>query len=214
MKLAVSILGIKNNIQENINILNKTDADYFHIDVMDGKFVPNKTDNFETMMDKLKNAKKKLDVHLMVENVAEYIERYKELNPEYITFHYEVNENIDSIINLLKEHNIKVGISIKPATDPSLLLPYLDKIDLVLIMTVEPGKGGQKFMKNMDYKISELINIRKNGHLDFKIEVDGGINDETISFVQDVDMVVVGSYITKSDNYNQKIKVIKEKMHD
>lgn len=214
MKLAVSILGIKDDVHEKIKILNNSDADYLHIDVMDGNFVSNKTDNFEKIVDNLKYNTKKLDVHLMVDNVREYINRYKELNPEYITFHYEVNEDISSIIDLLKEHNIKVGISIKPSTDPLLLLPYLDKIDLVLIMTVEPGKGGQKFMKDVIYKIDDLIDIRKKGHLNFKIEVDGGINDETIKFVKDVDMAVVGSFITGSNRYNQRIKIIKEKMHE
>lgn len=214
MKLSVSILGIKNEVKEKIKKLNKLDIDYLHIDVMDGKFVPNSTENFEAVCSKLEGNKKKLDIHLMTQDVKEYIERYKVFNPEYITFHYEVNEEIDSIINLLKEHNIKVGIAIKPSTDPSLLLPYIEKIDLVLVMTVEPGKGGQKFMKEMDFKIKDLIDIRRNGNLTFKIEVDGGINDSTIELVKDVDMAVVGSFITNSNDYGEKVKVLKEKIND
>ena len=209
MELSVSVLGIKENVPKKIDELNKLNVDYLHIDVMDGKFVANKTDKFEIIKDNLKNNKKKLDVHLMVEDVVTYINKYKSLDPEYITIHYEICENIDGIIKLIKDNNIKVGISIKPSTDVALLLPYLDKIDLVLVMTVEPGKGGQKFMKNMDYKLKDLIDMRRNSKLSYKIEVDGGINDETIKYVSDVDIVVVGSYITSSNNYKAKIKTIK-----
>ena len=211
MELSVSILGIKKDAKENIKKFNKLDVDYLHIDVMDGKFVSNKTDKFDLVKEKLEGTTKKLDVHLMVEDVIEYVKKYKDLKPEYITFHYEVNDDINRIIDIIKEHNIKVGIAIKPATDPSLILPYIDKIDLVLVMTVEPGKGGQKFMKDMDYKIKDLIEIRKNGHLNFKIEVDGGINNETIDLVKDVNISVVGSYITNSDNYNEKVKKLRRK---
>lgn len=214
MEFSVSILGIKDNVNNRIDELNKLNIDYLHVDVMDGKFVPNVTDNYEEVCNKLKNNTKKLDIHLMTCDVKEYIERYKELKPDYITFHYEVNENINSIINLLKEHNIKVGIALKPATDPLMILPYIENIDLVLVMTVEPGKGGQKFMEAMTRKISELQEIRKNGHLNFKIEVDGGINDKTINLVEDVDISVVGSYITSNDNYKQKVKIIEGKLHD
>ena len=214
MELSVSILGIKDNICDRIKELNKLDIDYLHIDVMDGRFVENETDTYEAIEKKLSENKRKLDVHLMVDDVREYIERYKKLKPEYITFHYEVNDDINSIIELIKANNIKVGISIKPATDPYLLLPYLDKIDLVLIMTVEPGKGGQKFMKDMKYKIDDLVNIRNEKNLQYKISVDGGINDNTIKDVKNVDVAVVGSYITSSKNYEKTIKCIKEKIYD
>lgn len=208
MELSVSILGIKEDTNKKIKELNRLNVDYLHIDVMDGKFVPNKNNDFEKLQNDLDGNKKELDVHLMVQNVREYINKYKTLNPKYITFHYEVNDNINSIIKEIKDNNISVGISIKPSTDVALLLPYLEKVDLVLIMTVEPGFGGQKFMENMDYKIQDLIELRNKNNYKFKIEVDGGINDETIKKVSDVDIVVVGSYITSSNDYKGKIKNI------
>ena len=204
MELSVSILGIKNETKEKINELNKLKVDYLHIDVMDGKFVPNKNNDYELLNESLKENKKNLDVHLMVEDVYEYVIKYKELNPSYITFHYEINDNINRIIKLIKDNNIKVGISIKPSTDVALLIPYLDKIDLVLIMTVEPGFGGQKFI-DMSEKIKDLIQLRKNYNYSFKIEVDGGINNETIKQVEDVDIIVVGSFITSSNDYENQI---------
>ncbi len=208
MELSVSILGIKEDTNKKIKELNKLNVDYLHIDVMDGKFVPNKNNDFNKLQNDLDGNKKELDVHLMVEDAKEYIKKYKTLNPKYITFHYEGNDNIDSIINEIKVNNIGVGISIKPSTDVALLIPYLEKIDLVLIMTVEPGFGGQKFMENMDYKIKDLIHLRNKNNYKFKIEVDGGINAETIEKVNDVDIVVVGSYITSSNDYKGKIKNI------
>lgn len=209
MELSVSLLSIKENVSKRVNELNKLNIDYLHIDVMDGQFVSNKTDEFEVVKKNLENNKKKLDVHLMVKDVESYINQYKQLNPEYITIHYEICDNIERIIKYIKDNNIKVGISIKPSTDVALLLPYLDQIDLVLVMTVNPGKGGQQFMKNMDYKIKDLIEMRKNSNLNYKIEVDGGINNDTIRYVKDVDIVVVGSYITCSDNYKKRIQIIR-----
>lgn len=210
MELAVSILDIKENTDANkkIELLNNLNVDYLHIDVMDGHFVPRLSDGFEKMQKDLSQNIKPLDVHLMVQDVREYINKYKQLNPKYITFHYEINDDINSIINLIKDNNINVGISVKPSTDISLLIPYLDKIDLVLIMTVAPGMGGQKFMDDMIYKISELLKIRENNNYRFKIEVDGGINIETVKKVDNVDIIVVGSYITRSDNYEESIKKI------
>lgn len=209
MEISVSILGIKQNIAKKIESLNEVDVNYLHIDVMDGKFVSNKTDKFEIVRDNLTASQKKYDVHLMVEDVKSYVDKFKNLNPEYITFHYEVNDDLFGIINYIKANNIKVGISIKPSTDVGLILPYLSFVDLVLVMTVEPGLGGQKFMPEMREKIDDLKELRALNNLDFKIEVDGGINDETILSVKDVDMAVVGSYIT-SGNYKQKVKTLKE----
>ena len=206
MELSVSILSIKENIVKKIDELNNLPIDYIHVDVMDGIFVKNRTELLDVVKN---NCKKPIDVHLMVEDVEKYVEEYKKLNPTYITFHFETFNNIDRIINLIKDNNIKVGISVKPSTDVALLVPYLNKIDLVLVMTVEPGKGGQEFMSTMDYKIKDLVEIRKNNNFNYKIEVDGGINDKTINSVKDADIVVVGSYITCSSNYAGKIKTIK-----
>lgn len=209
MELSVSILGIKKNLKEKITELNKLNVDYLHLDIMDGKFVENVHDDYELLEKSLIDNKKKLDIHLMVKDVTDYIQKYKKLNPYFITFHYEVFENIDRIINLIKDNNIKVGISIKPLTDVSLLIPYLDKVDLVLVMTVEPGKGGQKLIEKTLEKIDDLIYLREKNNYHFKIEVDGGINDETIKKVYKSDISVVGSFITSSDNYEERINKLK-----
>lgn len=210
MELAVSILDIKDDIDTNkkIELLNNLNVNYLHIDVMDGIFVPKISDNFEKMQKDLINNKKLLDVHLMVNDVKFYIDKYKKLKPKYITFHYEINDDINSIINFIKANNISVGMSVKPSTDVSLLIPYLDKLDLVLIMTVEPGMGGQKFMDDMVYKINKLLELKKKSNYHFKVEVDGGINNDTIQKVKNTDIIVVGSYITHSNNYEQSIKKI------
>lgn len=209
MELSVSILGIKENLKEKIKELNKLKVDYLHLDIMDGEFVVNVNDDYELLEKSLIDNKKKLDIHLMVKDVTNYIQKYKKLNPYFITFHYEVLENIDRIINLIKDNNIKVGISIKPLTDVSLLIPYLDKVDLVLVMTVNPGKGGQKLIEKTLEKIDDLIYLREKNNYHFKIEVDGGINDETIKKVHKSDISVVGSFITSSNNYEERINKLK-----
>lgn len=211
MKISASYLSIKDNLKENINKLTECGIDYLHLDVMDGKFVENKTLDFEKI-EKIINNKKPLDVHLMVEDVRSYIDLYKNLNPCFITFHYEINYDIMSLVMYLKQNNIKVGMSIKPNTKVESLIPYLPFIDLVLVMSVEPGKGGQKFLDNSVKKINKLIELRNKFDYNYLIEVDGGINDETISLVNNVDIVVIGSYIT-SGNYEDRIKNVKEKIY-
>lgn len=211
MELSVSILGIKENLKEKIDKLNETKADYLHLDIMDGLFVPNINDNIEELQKSLIDNSKKIDIHLMVSDVEKYINKYKVLSPDYISFHYEIDDSIDRIIKTIKDNNIKVGLVIKPNTDVSAILTYLSKIDLVLVMSVEPGKGGQKYIENSTSKINELYEIRQKYNYHFKIEVDGGINIDTISKVNKADMVVVGSYITNSDNYDEKINMIMER---
>lgn len=202
--ISVSILGI-NEIKEKLEEIDNTTCDYIHIDIMDGIFVPNKVEyNNEYRFNK------KIDIHLMVEDVEKYIEKYKILNPTYITFHFEINQNIKKIIEKIKENNIKVGISIKPNTDINLIKPYLNMIDLVLVMSVEPGFGGQKFIENSTNKINTLKKIREENNYKYLIEVDGGINFDTIDKVNNADIKVVGSYITNSQNYQEKIDTLKK----
>ena len=207
MKISASFLSIKDNLKENIDLLTKCDIDYLHLDIMDGIFVKNKTWDISEIKN-LINYNKPLDVHLMVSDVYKYVDEYKDLNPEFITFHYEVDLDIMDIINYIKKYNIKVGLSIKPNTKVDEIIPYLPYLDLILVMSVEPGEGGQKFIINSVDKIKKLKELKG----DYLIEVDGGINDSTISLVKDVDIVVIGSYIT-SGNYEEKIKNIKEKIY-
>lgn len=202
MKISTSILNMEKDIK-NLEELNKTSTDYIHLDIMDGKFV----DNFSDMYDFIKDNKinKLLDIHLMVEDVHSYIEKYSNLNPEYITFHIEVGNTL-SLIKKIKDKNIKVGLAISPNTDILELEPYLKYIDLILIMSVEPGLGGQKFLENTYIKLEKINELKKD--YSFQIEVDGGINFNNCKTIN-ADIIVVGSYITKSDNYQKMIDTLK-----
>lgn len=203
IKVSTSILTCNNRIQATEE-LNKTNTDYIHIDYMDGIFVDNKEFTIEEIKTLSKISTKKLDIHIMAENPEPIIQELKGLNIEYITIHYEINKPLDKIINLIHNQGYKCGISIKPKTNPKNIIEYLEKIDLVLIMSVEPGKGGQKFIPDVLNKIKEL---KQNNLI---IEIDGGINDTNIEELKNiVDIVVVGSYITNSSDYNKQINNLK-----
>jgi len=206
MKVAISFLKSKKTIEETLKRLDNTDADYIHVDVMDGKFVPNTTEDF---INHLKNTKKTLDVHLMVENPIDYILKYKDLKPEFITIHSEINYNILDLIDLIKSYNIKAGISIKPNTKIEDIESILKYIDNVLIMSVEPGFGGQKFMDEVLFKIEELNKLRIENNYKYVISIDGGINDTNIEKVRNVDFVISGSFICMSDNYQEQINKLR-----
>jgi len=205
MKIAASFLDIKGPIQEEVTKLSNLDVDYLHLDVMDGIFVENKTFTYEEFNDITKYSAKPKDVHLMVSDVKRYIDEFSKLNPEFITFHFEAASEVSGVINYIHEKGIKVGISIKPSTDISEIVDYLKYIDLVLVMSVEPGKGGQSFIEESTKKIEQLYNLREKQGYNYIIEVDGGINNETIKLCNKADIVVVGSYITKQ-NYEEAIK--------
>lgn len=201
MELAVSILQIKNI--NDLEIIDNLDFDYLHLDIMDGIFVPNKTWDYNEISSFVKNTKTKLDVHLMVNDIDAYIDEFKNLNPEYITFHYEATNDPIKYINKIKGLGIKVGMSIKPNTNVSEIKDLLPLLDLVLVMSVEPGFGGQKFMDSAISKVNELNALKG----DYVVEIDGGINDETIKLVNP-DIAVVGSFITNG-NYKQNKEKLK-----
>lgn len=199
--ISISILNIKDDY-DKIKQIDSLGTDYIHMDIMDGEFVSNKVDiDIDT-------PKTKRDVHLMVYDVYKYIDEYIKYEPEYITFHYEINEDIMNVINYIKSKNIKVGLSIKPNTEVKEIEEYLKYLDLVLVMSVEPGRGGQAFMMDSVDKINELKRLRDLNNYDYKIEVDGGINNETSILCNNADILVVGSYITMSDNYEESLKNI------
>lgn len=205
IKISPSILSSKDRI-DSIHKLNNTNADYLHIDVMDGIFVPNTQMPIDEIIQFEKHSNIPLDIHLMVANPIEYINHLSNKNIEYITIHIEIDKDINDLINKIKSLGYKVGLSVKPNTSIKELIPYLDKIDLVLIMSVEPGFGGQQFMPKSLVKAQELRKINK----DITIEIDGGIKDTNIDEVKKyIDIAVVGSYITNSNDYNEAINNLK-----
>lgn len=211
MKISTSILDCLNRI-EGVKKLNKEDIDYIHIDVMDQVFVSN--DQFfdvQEIRDIEEVSDRKLDVHLMIDDVLGYISKLGNMNIEYITFHLETWQDIDTIICKIRELGYKVGMAVKPGTEIQSLFPYLPYIDLALVMSVEPGVGGQSFLMDTVERVGLLRSeITQHGY-SVVIEVDGGINEQTISLLKDVSIVVVGSYIVKSDDYGVRIKSLREK---
>lgn len=207
MKLSTSILSIKDDIdiKENIKKLIDYKIDYLHLDIMDGEFVTNKTWNIDDIKKILPGDLNNLDVHLMVYDLERYINDFAILNPQYITFHLEATNCPQKYINLIKQKNIKVGISVKPNTDLNSLKPILKDVDLVLIMSVEPGYGKQKFLNSAIERIDTLYKWREESNYSYVIEIDGGINKDTIDYCRKCDIVVVGSYITSND-YETSIK--------
>lgn len=208
MKIAASFLDIKGPIVEEVTKLSELDVDYLHLDVMDGIFVENKTFTYEEFYNITRFTTKPKDVHLMVSDVKRYIDEFSKLSPEFITFHFEAVSEVSSVINYIHEKGIKVGISIKPSTDISEIVDYLDYVDLVLVMSVEPGRGGQSFIEDSVKKIEQLYNLREKQNYNYLIEVDGGINNNTIKLCDKADIVVVGSFITKQ-NYSEAIESLR-----
>lgn len=196
--ISISILNIKDDNNKIINMDN-LNPDYIHIDIMDGKFVSNVSD-----MLNLPTLNSKRDVHLMVYDVKSYVDIYKKYNPEYITFHIEAISDIREMIDYIHSLGIKVGLSIKPNTSIDKIFPYLGIIDLALVMSVEPGKGGQEFIPSSENKINELYSIKEKYGYHYMIEVDGGVNIESKDSCKNADILVVGSYITMSDTPKEK----------
>lgn len=186
-----------------INRLNNSNVDYIHFDVMDGKFVDNKNITISEFPKLIDNVKKKIDIHFMVSNPDKYIEKICYYNIEYITIHYEI-KNLEDYIDKIKNYGFKVGIAIKPETDIEKIYYLLDKVNLVLIMSVEPGKSGQKFIDVSD-KINKLKQEIINRKLNVKISVDGGINEEVLTYVKEADILVSSSFILSDLDKNVDI---------
>ena len=198
------------NLERDIKLVENNGADWVHVDVMDGHFVPNITIGVPVVKSLKKITNLSLDVHLMIENPDKYAEPFAKSGADILTFHYEtVKENdIVNLITKIKSFGIKAGISIKPKTRPDVLLPYFDIVDMVLVMTVEPGFGGQSFMSDCAEKIKF---IRQNAPEDFIIQVDGGINAQTGKICKDfgANSLVAGSYIYGASDIKQAIDSLK-----
>ena len=209
MKLALSVLNIDYaNVEAKLNPL-LDHIDYVHLDVMDGVFVPNLSFGPEVIKSFRKLTDKPFDTHLMIVNPDKYIKEYAEAGSDLITFHYEASSDSKRTIKLIKSFGKKAGISIKPNTSVDAIKDLLPYLDLVLVMSVEPGFGGQKFMDSAIEKVKALKELKDKNGYSYLISIDGGINGETIKFVNKyLDLVVVGSYILKSENYLEKINSI------
>ena len=188
-------------------------AEWIHYDVMDGHFVPNISFGYSILKDISTVTDKYLDVHLMISDPFKYVDNFIASNASLIVFHYEaVEENeIDKLIKHIKNNNVDVGIAIKPDTCQDVLKPFLSQLDLVLVMSVEPGFGGQTFNHSAIEKISKLAKLREENNYHYLIEVDGGINESTAKLCRQtgVDVLVAGSYVFNSDDYTKAIESLK-----
>ena len=210
MKVGVSILSSSIKAEDIVKKLDGSSADYIHVDIMDGKFVENKTWTYSEVKKIVSYSSLPLNVHLMVKDPAKYIEDYALLNTTNLIFHYEAVKDIESMISLVKEYGLKVGIAINPETSEEVLFPYLKDIDVALVMSVVPGKSGQSFIENTPSKIKNLKEEIIRQGVKTIISVDGGINDETGLLCKEAgaDMLVSASYIHKDIVNN--IKVLKD----
>lgn len=203
MKLSISLLSIKNRL-EFIKKINDYDIDYIHIDVMDNTFTNNVAYSIEEINEINKISNKKLDIHLMVNDPIKYINNFNNMNIEYIIFHVEIDKDINNLINTVHGMGYKCGLAINPNTNIDVLEQYINNIDLILVMSVMPGYGGQLFINSIYNKLESLRDKYKN----ITISVDGGINQDNIYKLSSlVDMVVIGSYL--STETKEKIDMIK-----
>ena len=211
MKLSLSILNIDyKNIEKELNEVIE-DIDIVHMDVMDGVFVPNLSFGPDVIKSLRSLTNKTFDTHLMIINPDKYIKNYAQAGSDYITFHLEASSDPIKTINLIKSFGKKAGISIKPNTNVKELEPYLPYVDLILIMSVEPGFGGQSFMPSSIDKLKQLKLWKKENNYDYLLSIDGGINGQTINSVKEyLDWAVVGSYILCSNEKKDRAKLIKE----
>ena len=214
--ISPSVLSMDySKMKEQVEALNASKAEWMHFDVMDGHFVPNITFGPDILKGFRKMTDMVLDVHLMVSDPEKYAPIFVDAGADMVTFHVEALDNdlnrISNLLKVLHEKGVKAGVVIKPKTDVAFIEPILDQVDMVLVMTVEPGFGGQSFMKDMMSKVTWLKNKRDEKGYSYRIEVDGGINANTANLCRGAgaDVLVAGSYVFKAENRQEAIDSLK-----
>lgn len=196
------------NLENEIKKVTQAGADFLHLDIMDGHFVPNLTFGPPVVAAIKKVSKIPLDVHLMIESPEKYVDEFIAAGSDYLTIHVESTKYVGDILKKIRAKNVKSGITLKPKTSLDDVKEFLPLCDMVLIMTVEPGFGGQSFMMDQVEKIDWLKQNRENSGLSYLIEVDGGVSDKTRAFVENADVLVAGTYVFKND-YASAIKSLR-----
>ncbi len=211
--IAPSILAADfGNLQRDVEMINNSEADWFHLDVMDGVFVPNISFGMPVIKSISLHAKKPLDVHLMIVEPDRYIKEFAKLGANVLTVHYEACTHLHRTLQAIKAEGMQAGVALNPHTNISFLEDTINDIDLVCIMSVNPGFGGQSFIENTYYKVKQLKKLLLEKGASTKIEIDGGVTNKNAQQLIDVgaDVLVAGSYVFGSENPSETIKVLKE----